>query len=71
MGDEGPEQAKEERKLAALIRQYGAWLDELDKADLLAYASRIEAEADRLERGETGTEESAICKPGAGLSDGG
>jgi hypothetical protein len=37
--DEGPEQAKEKRKLAALIRQYGAWLDELDKADLLAYAS--------------------------------
>jgi hypothetical protein len=45
------EQAREKRKLAALIRRYAAGLDEADKKDLLAYAARIETEAERLERG--------------------
>jgi len=46
------EQAREKRKLAALIRRYAAGLDEADKRDLLAYAARIETEANRLERGD-------------------
>ena len=70
MGAERIEQAKEKRKLAALVRQYGAWLDERDKADLLAYAASIEAEADRLERADIEIEppRSASSKPGAGSS---
>jgi hypothetical protein len=72
MGDERVEQAKEKRCLAALIRQYAAWLDPLDKADLLAYAARIEAEADRLEREDADPKApaSARRKSGAGPSDG-
>jgi hypothetical protein len=46
------QQAQERRKLAALIRKYAAWLDEPTKTDLFAYAATIEAEADRLERGD-------------------
>jgi hypothetical protein len=46
------EQAREKRKLAALIRRYAAGLDEADKRDLRAYAARIESEADRLERSD-------------------
>ena len=67
MGPERFEQAQQKRRLAALIRQYGAWLDELDKRDLLAYAASIEAEADRLERGDTETDAPAppARKPGA------
>ena len=56
MGRERFEQAQQKRRLAALIRQYGTWLDDLDKRDLLAYAASIEAEADRLERGDIGTD---------------
>ena len=52
MGPVHVEQAREKRKLAALIRRYAAGLDEADKRDLLAYAGRIETEADRLERGD-------------------
>ena len=52
MGPVHVEQAREKRKLAALIRRYAAGLDEADKRDLLAYAARIETEADRLERGD-------------------
>jgi hypothetical protein len=44
------DQAREKRRLAALIRQYAAGLACLDRRDLLAYAASIEAEADALER---------------------
>jgi len=43
---------REKRKLATLIRRYAAGLDEADKRDLLAYAARIETDAERLERGD-------------------
>ena len=49
MGRERAELAKEKRKLATSIRKYGAWLQERDRADLLAYAASIDAEADRLD----------------------
>jgi hypothetical protein len=68
VGDERVNQVSEKRQLAALIRQYAAWLDTLDKTDLLAYAASIEAEADRLDRGHAGRESSASAprKPGVG-----
>jgi hypothetical protein len=44
------DQAREKRRLAALIRQYAAGLECRDRSDLLAYAASIEAEADALER---------------------
>ena len=44
------DQAREKRRLAALIRQYAAGLACRDREELLAYAASIEAEADALER---------------------
>jgi hypothetical protein len=46
------DQAREKRRLAALIRQYAAGLACLDRRDLLAYAASIEAEADALEHSD-------------------
>jgi len=49
--------AQERRKLAASIRKYAAWLDERTKSDLLIYSASIDAEAERLERADSGKEE--------------
>ena len=57
VGQDHVKRAEERRKLAASIRKYAAWLDERTKSDLLTYAASIDAEAERLERADSGKEE--------------